>query len=78
MEEVWVARAAPGQNTIGYTVWHMPRTQDNFLQTWIREQAKIVHTDHWAHWQHLRPLGIRVGITLEESDEIARAYVLTR
>jgi hypothetical protein len=70
-DEEWIARPAPGQNKIGYSVWHLPRTQDNFLQTWIRGQAEIVRSDRWAHWQRLKPLGIGVGITLEESDEIA-------
>jgi len=75
-DEEWLARPAPGQNTIGYTVWHLPRTQDNFLQTWIRGHAEVVHSDRWAHWRHLRPLGVGIGITLEEADEIARAVQL--
>jgi hypothetical protein len=75
-EAEWLARSAPGQNTIGYTVWHIPRTQDNFLQTWIRGQAEVVHGDRWAHWGHLRPLGVGIGITLEESDEISRTTQL--
>lgn len=74
--EEWVARPGPGQNTIGYTVWHMPRTQDNFLQTWIRGQAEVVHSDRWAHWGNLKPLGVGIGITLEESDEITRTVHL--
>jgi hypothetical protein len=71
-DEEWVSRPAPGQNRIGYTVWHIPRTQDNFFHAWIRGQAEIFHGDQWAHWQHLKPLGIGVGITLNESDEITR------
>ena len=31
--EEWFTRPAPGQNLIDYTVWHIPRTQDHFLQT---------------------------------------------
>jgi len=72
-EAEWLARPAPGQNTIGYTVWHIPRTQDNFLQSWIRGQAEVFHSDRWAHWHSLRPLGVGIGITLDESDEIARS-----
>lgn len=75
-DEEWNARPAPGQNKIGYTVWHMPRTQDNFLQTWIRGQAEIAHSDRWAHWHPLRPLGVGIGITLDESDEITRGTQL--
>jgi DinB superfamily len=75
-EEEWLARPAPGQNTIGYTVWHIPRTQDNFLQTWIRGQAEIFHSDRWAGWHRLRPLGVGIGIMLDQSDEIARTVHL--
>ena len=75
-DEEWIARPGPGQNMLGYTVWHIPRTQDNFLQAWIRGQAEIVRGERWAHWAHLKPLGIGVGITLEEADEIARSVRL--
>ena len=75
-DEEWLMRPAPGQNMLGYTVWHMPRTQDNFLQAWIRDQAELVRGERWAHWAHLQPLGIGVGITLEEADSIARSVNL--
>jgi hypothetical protein len=71
-DEEWLARPAAGQNTMGYSVWHIPRTQDNFVQTWIRGQAEVFHSDRWAHWHKLRPLGVGIGITLDESDELAR------
>src|SRR5262245_40948613 len=75
-DEEWVTRPGPGQNMLGYNVWHMPRTQDNFVQAWIRGQAEVVHSERWAQWAHLKPLGIGVGITLEEADEIARSVRL--
>ena len=71
-EDEWISRPGPGQNMIAYTVWHMPRIQDNMLQVWIRDQAEIAHSDRWTHWQPLRPFGIGVGITLEASDQISR------
>ena len=70
--EEWSARPGPGQNTLGYCVWHIPRTQDNFLQTWIRGEPEIFHSERWANWHPLRPLGVGIGITLAESDEISR------
>jgi hypothetical protein len=73
-DEEWVTRPAPGQNMIGYTVWHMPRSQDSFVQTWIRGVPEIAHGERWAHWQSLRNLGIGVGISLDEADEIARSF----
>ena len=69
-EEEWLTRPGPGQNRIGYTVWHMPRAQDHFLHAWIRGEEEIAHSERWMHWQHLKPLGMGVGITLEASDEI--------
>jgi DinB superfamily len=72
-DEEWVARPAPGQNMLGYTVWHMPRSQDSFVQTWIRGITEVVHRGRWNHWQSLRRLGIGVGISLDDADEIARS-----
>lgn len=74
--EEWLSRPGPGQNTVGYTVWHIPRTQDHFLQLWIRNESEVVMNGHWSHWQHLKPAGIGVGITMEQSDEIARTVTL--
>jgi hypothetical protein len=50
----------------------MPRTQDTFVQTWIRGRAEVAHSDRWTHWHALKPLGIGVGISLDQADEIAR------
>ena len=76
-DEEWVTRPAPGQNMIGYTVWHMPRTQDTFVQTWIRGIPEVAHNERWAHWRELKRLGIGVGISLDEADEIARSVKRT-
>ncbi len=70
-DEEWLTRPGPDQNRIGYTVWHMARAQDHFLHAWIRGTDEIVHGERWAKWHFLQPLGMGVGITLEESDEIA-------
>jgi len=67
----WVARIAPGQNRLGYTVWHLPRVQDNTIQTWIQGIPELVHDQRWAHWAHFRHLGSGTGITLAEADQIA-------
>ena len=72
-DEEWVTRPAPGQNMLGFTVWHLPRTQDSFVQTWIRGLGEVAHTDRWNHWQSLKRFGIGAGISLDEADEIARS-----
>ena len=71
-EEEWGSRPALGQNTIGYTVWHIPRTQDTHVQTWIRGIPEVVHSDRWAHWRQLKQRGNGVGISLAEADDVAR------
>jgi hypothetical protein len=75
-EEEWLTRPGPDQNRIGYTVWHIARAQDHFFHSWIRGMDEIVHSDRWAKWRALRRLGIGVGITLAESDEIASSVQL--
>lgn len=72
-DQEWLARPASGQNMIGFTVWHIPRTQDTHVQTWIRGIPEIVHTPRWSHWHHLKRFGDGVGISLAEADEIARS-----
>ena len=76
-EEEWLTRPGPGQNRIGYTVWHIARVQDHFFHAWIRGTSEIVHSDRWAKWHGLRRLGMGVGITLAESDEIASCVQLS-
>jgi hypothetical protein len=71
-DEEWITRPGQGQNMTGYTAWHIPRTQDTIVQTWIRGTAEIVWSDRWTSWRPLRRLGIGAGITQEEADEIAR------
>jgi uncharacterized damage-inducible protein DinB len=75
-EEEWLARPGPGQNRIGYTVWHIARAQDHFLHAWICGTDEIVQNERWAKWHSLRSLGMGVGITLAESDEIASSVEL--
>ena len=75
-EQEWLTRPGPDQNRIGYTVWHIARAQDHFFHSWIRGMDEIVHSDRWAKWRALRRLGIGVGITLAESDEIASSVEL--
>jgi len=75
-EEEWLTRPGPDQNRIGYTVWHIARAQDHFLHAWIRGTNEIVHSERWAKWHALRHVGMGVGITLAESDEIASSVQL--
>jgi hypothetical protein len=68
----WLARPGSGQNMIGFTVWHIPRTQDAVVQTWIRGIPEISSGNRWNRWSSLLHLGNGVGIPLVDADEIAR------
>src|SRR4051812_17128692 len=70
-EQEWLARAAPDQNRIGFIIWHIPRFQDNIVQTWIRGETEIFHRPEWTHLQSLRPFGVGTGISDEEADKLA-------
>jgi hypothetical protein len=70
-EQEWGTRIAPGQNMLGYIVWHSPRVQDNIIQIWIRGRPELAHSERWGHWEAFRHLGCGVGISLAEADEIA-------
>lgn len=73
----WLDRAAPGQNRIGFTIWHMPRTQDNIVQLWIRGEREVMHGVEWAKWHALRPYGIGTGISFDEAEAVATQVNLT-
>ena len=38
---------------------------------------EVAHGERWAHWQPLKHLGIGVGISLDEADDIARTVKRT-
>ena len=67
----WTSRPVEGQNLPGFTAWHLPRTQDSFIQTWIRGIPEVAHGERWMDWQRFIPYGIGAGITIEDADEIA-------
>jgi len=74
--EELLARPAPGQNMIGYTVWHVPRTQDAHVHTWIRGVPEVAHQGRWRHLVDHRRFGYGVAVSLDEADEIARSTKL--
>jgi hypothetical protein len=74
--EELVTRPGPKQNMMGYTVWHIPRTQDAHVHTWIRGVPEVAHAERWRYPLELKRLGYGVGILLEEADEIARSVRL--
>jgi hypothetical protein len=70
-DQEWQTRLAPGQNMLGFIVWHSPRVQDNTVQTWIRGLPELMHRERWVHWERFKQFGSGTGITLTGADEIA-------
>jgi DinB superfamily len=67
----WTARAAPGQNRLGFTLWHIPASQDWTVHTWIRNVAEVRDREPWARVGSLDRLGLAFGMSLVEADAIA-------
>lgn len=68
----WTARAVAGTNVPGFTLWHMPRTQDWAIQTVVRGIPEVIADPHWRGRGALTTPGIGVGMTLDEADALAR------
>jgi hypothetical protein len=69
----WTFRVAPGQNLLGFTLWHIPACQDWTVQTWVRNLPEVRDRDPWREWASLERLGMAFGIRLDEADAVARA-----
>jgi DinB family protein len=67
----WTMRAFPGSNPLGFTLWHLPRTQDWAVQTVVRGLPEMVADVQWNGRGCLQTPGIGAGFTREEADEIA-------
>lgn len=69
----WTARPGPGQNRLGFTLWHVPASEDWFVHTWIRNVTEVRDRELWAPWGGLDRLGLAFGVGLAEADTIAQA-----
>jgi DinB family protein len=69
----WAFRIARGQNLLGFTLWHIPASQDWTVQTWVRNVPEVRDRDAWAHSVGFDRLGLAFGITLAGADAIALA-----
>jgi hypothetical protein len=68
----WLSRLSPHQNIFAFSAWHLPRVQDNFVHTWIRNVPEIYASERWQEWRHFQKYSEGVGIQLHEADIIAR------
>jgi hypothetical protein len=67
----WTSRALPETNLLGFTFWHIARTQDQVVHTFIRGVPSVVTAEPWVSRGGLTTPGIGVGSTLAEADQLA-------
>jgi hypothetical protein len=67
----WTVQALPGSNMPGFTLWHLPRTQDWAAQTVVRGIPEVIAAAQWQGRGGLQTPGIGAGFTPEEADELA-------
>jgi hypothetical protein len=71
-DDEWTARVAPGMNLPGFTLWHLTRTLDAFVQTAIRGVPEVITQARWAACGTMTTPGFGFLAPLEEADAIAR------
>jgi hypothetical protein len=69
----WVTRPASGANLIGYTLWHVVRTQDYVVNTLIQGIPEVISESRWEARGSLNTPGTGDGFSPEDCDEIAYA-----
>ncbi len=69
----WVARALPGTNLPGFTLWHMARAQDWAVQTLIRGVPEVIADARWASVGGPETPSMGLDLTLDEADAVARS-----
>ena len=68
----WLCRPGPGQNLVGFTVLHIPCTQDWAINTWMRNLDDVRQRPEWAA-KLAASQAAPFGMSLAEADEMARA-----
>lgn len=67
----WLWRPGPGQNLIGFTVLHVPCTQDWAINTWMRNVDDVRQRPEWAA-KMAASQAAPFGMSLPDADEMAR------
>ena len=73
--EQLVATPLPGVNPIGFTLWHMARSQDWAVNTAVRGDVELIKREPWRSTPLARP-GMGTGFDLDEAAAVARAVEL--
>lgn len=69
----WTARALPGANLPGFTLWHMARGQDWGVHTLIRGVPEVIADARWASVGGPGTPSMGLDMTLEQADAVARS-----
>lgn len=67
----WTTRLFPGCNLLGFTLWHLPRTQDWAVHTAIGGSPEVIAQPAWRDRGALQTPGIGAGLALEDADRVA-------
>jgi hypothetical protein len=68
--EDWLWRPADAENLLGFTLWHIPATQDWGMRTWLRNIEDICHQTEWRS-RLAGETAAPFGMSLEEADAVA-------
>ncbi len=63
-------RPSDQANSIGYTLWHVGRVEDNFIQRFILRGDEIWAAKGWQERFGYETRGIGTGFTTEETEEV--------
>src|SRR5882724_2139691 len=70
-ETEWTTYAYPRANLLGFTCWHLVRTQDWAVQTAIRGIPEVIMDERWSSWSEQALAGMGAGLSLEQANGIA-------
>ncbi|MSQ15415.1 MAG: DinB family protein [Dehalococcoidia bacterium] len=70
-------RPSPQANSIGYTLWHIGRVEDNFIQRFITRVDEVWAAGGWQERFGYETRGIGTGFTVEETGQVPVASIDT-
>ncbi len=72
----WQAQPIPGQNTVGFTAWHVAATTDWAIHTFLRGIPRLAEEEPWRS-RILNTCWIPFGMLPDEADAVAAATTPT-
>lgn len=70
-QEEWFWRPGEDENLVGFTLWHIPATQDWGLRTWLRNMDDLRQAPEWRELLAADTF-TPFGMPLSEADAVAK------